>query len=215
MNKRRLAILTGVLLITMALIAAYSVGFAFPKFYQSGQTGSLQQNILSNLPLYSNMLIGILLIILLDLLVSVTLFRFFIDDNYRISMAAMILRVTYSVIFGFAATFLLKNLNVNQLSNEQLNANYLSFETIWNAALMLFGFHLFLIGILMKLHQRIPKILCYLACFAGLSYFFLHIFKLVIPGAGWVALLGMILGLPMALGELALAIWLIIKGGKV
>jgi len=52
------------------------------------------------------------------------------------------------------------------------------FEFIWNAGLMLFGFPIILMGILMNLHQRIPKFLCYLTLISGLSYIVVHLLKL-------------------------------------
>jgi hypothetical protein len=67
----------------------------------------------------------------------------------------------------------------------------------------------------MKLHQRIPKILWYLALIAGVSYVVVHFLKLTLPQSDIVNNLEMILALPMAIGELGLAVWLIVKGGKV
>ena len=79
---------------------------------------------------------------------------------------------------------------------------------------LIFGFHIFLIGILMKLHKRIPKILWYLALIAGISYIVVHLLKLISPDSELTSTLGLILALPMAIGELGLAVWLLINGGK-
>ena len=79
---------------------------------------------------------------------------------------------------------------------------------------MLFGIHLVLIGILMKIHKRIPKALWIITLIAGVSYVIVHSLKLTPLTSGIVNNLEMVLTLPMVLGELGLAIWLISKGGK-
>jgi hypothetical protein len=66
----------------------------------------------------------------------------------------------------------------------------------------------------MKLHPPIPKILWYLALIAGISYVVVHFLKLTLTQSDIVSNLEMILALPMAIGELGLAVWLIMKGGK-
>ncbi|MBT3208422.1 MAG: DUF4386 domain-containing protein [Bacteroidetes bacterium] len=214
MNKRKVAITTGWSLILMAIIAMFSVGYAFSEFYQADQIEFLNDNILKNLGLYRSMLWGILIIIILDLLVSFTLYEYFKDDNRKMSLASGILRLAYTFIFGIATFFLTKNLNVTELTNQTISTNFQLFQSIWNGGLIVFGFHIILIGILMKLHSRIPKILWYLALIAGVSYVIIHFFKLISPDSEFVNTLNMILALPMAIGELGLAIWLLVKGGR-
>jgi presenilin-like A22 family membrane protease len=80
--------------------------------------------------------------------------------------------------------------------------------------LVVFGFHILLIGFLMKLHQKIPQILWYITLLAGVSYVVVSALKLVSPDAQLVDTLVMVLALPMTIGELGLAVWLLIKGGK-
>lgn len=214
MNNRRIAIITGFSLVLMAIIAGFSVGYAYSEFYQPDQIDSLKENILNNLGLYRNMLIGILAILILDLLVSYTLYAYFKDDNRKISLTSGILRIAYTFIFGVATYFLVNNLNIRELTNQEINANFELFQSIWNSGLVIFGFHIILIGILMKFHGRIPKILWYLTLIAGISYVIVHLLKLTNPDSEFVGTMGMILALPMAIGELGLAIWLLIKGGK-
>ena len=62
----------------------------------------------------------------------------------------------------------------------------------------------------------IPKFIGALAILAGLAYLFTNSANLLLPDYYlYKAKIEMILGLPMALGELAFAVWLIAKGGKV
>ena len=214
MNQRRLAITTGISLLIMAIVAGFSVGYAYAEFYNPEQLEFLKDSILQNMGLYQSMLIGILIILILDLLVSYTLYKFFEDDNKRMSFISGVIRVVYTVIFGIATYYLTNNLNTNELTNQIANSNFQQFQVIWNGGLVVFGFHILLVSFLMKLHMRTPKILWYLTLIAGVSYVVLYLLKLGSPNSEMVKNLEIILALPMAIGELGLAIWLLIKGGK-
>ena len=147
MKNRRIAIITGLSLILMAIIAGFSVGYAFSEFYQSDQLDFLKDNILNNQGLYQNMLIGILAIIILDFLVSYMLYAYFKNDSGKISLTSGVLRITYTLIFGLATIYLTKNLNISELTNQAINTNFQLFQTIWNSGLIVFGFHIILIGV--------------------------------------------------------------------
>ena len=125
------------------------------------------------------------------------------------------MRVIYSIIFGIATYFLVKNIGQPNNDNQIVIENYNSFQKIWSIGLIIFGIHLLIVGVLMKLHKFIPKILWYLTIVAGVSYIFVHLLKTTSPQLTELNnLINNILALPMTLGELGLAVWLIIKGGK-
>lgn len=214
MNKRKFAKITGWSLILMTIIAGFSLGYVYPVIYNPDQIDSIKTNLIQNIGLYQYMLAGILIIAMLDLLVSYTLFRYFEADSKKVSSASAILRITYTIVFVIALFYLSKNLHPSELSNNLIVNNFKLFQSIWSAGLILFGAHLFLIGYLMKIHNQIPKILCYLTLIAGVSYVVVHLLKLSIPNSEFVHILEMILALPMAIGELGLAIWLLTRGGK-
>lgn len=213
-KNRNIAKITGYSLLLMAIIAGFAFGFAFPKVFNPSQIDFVQSNLAGNLQLYKLMLLAILIVLLLDSLVSWTLYRYFKDDNKKIALLSSILRIIYTVIFGIAAFYLTKNLNHTEISNEIIINNFQLFQSIWSAGLIIFGIHLTFVGILMKLHSRIPKVLWYLTLIAGVSYVIVHFLKLTLTQSDIVSNLEMILALPMAIGELGLAVWLIIKGGK-
>jgi len=215
MNRQRInAIMTGYSLILMAVVAGFSIGYAFPKFFDVNQLEITHSNLSGNLQLYLSMLIGIVLIIILDILLSWTIYQFFKNDNKKIAIISFILRIIYAAIFGVATYFLIANLG-HEGNNELLNSNFYSFETVWTLGLIVFGLHLFAVGTLMKVHRNIPKVLWILTLIAGISYVVVHILKSMLPQLSeFTETLNNVLALPMALGELGLAIWLIIKGGK-
>ena len=214
MHKRKIALIIGWSLILMSIIAGFSLGYAYPEFKQSDQIDLLKDNVQDNLGLYRNMLIGIILIIILDFLVSYTLYKYFKEENRTISLMSGVLRVAYTFIFGIATFYMSKNLNITELSNQTVNTNLRLFQSIWSGGLIIFGLHLILIAMLMKWHKRIPKILWYFTWIAGVSYIIVHLLKSVSTNSELANTLEMILALPMAIGEIGLAIWLLLKGGK-
>lgn len=215
MNRNRInAKISGYVLILMALTAGFAIGFVFPKVYNKTQLELLSKIFSENYGLYKQMLIGLLVTLILDFLVSWTLYKFFKNDNNKIAIVSFVLRVVYTLIFGIAILYLIANLKKG-IGNNSLLENYSSFEKIWTAGLIIFGVHLIAIGFLMKLHKKIPKILWGLTIIAGISYAIVSLLKVLLPQLNdFTQTLNNILALPMALGEICLAIWLIIKGGK-
>lgn len=215
MNQNRInAKISGYALILMALTAGFAIGFVFPKVYTKDQLELLSKNFTENYGLYKQMLIGLLITFILDFLVSWTLYKFFKNVNNKIAIISFALRVIYTLIFGIAILYLIANLKQG-IGNNSLLENYSSFEKIWTAGLIIFGGHLIAIGFLMKLHTKIPKVLWGLTIIAGISYAIVSLLKVLLPQLNeFTQTLNNILALPMALGEICLAIWLIIKGGK-
>lgn len=214
MKQRKAAKITGVALLTMTIIAIFSIGYAYDQFDRPEQLEWLKNNITQNIGLYYSMLTGILLIIILDFIVSYTLYKYFEEDKRKLALLSGIIRAIYTVIFGIATYYLTKNVNTNELTNQIIKSNFEQFQTIWNCGLVIFGFHILLIGYLMKVNREIPNILSYITIIAGISYMLTSLLKLEVPNSQLVNTLVMILALPMTIGELGLAIWLLIKGGK-
>lgn len=214
MKQRKAAKITGVALLTMTVIAIFSIGYAYDQFDKPKQLEWLKNNINQNIGLYYSMLTGILLIIILDFIVSYTLYKYFEEDKRKLALLSGIIRAIYTVIFGIATYYLTKNVNTNELTNQIIKSNFEQFQTIWNCGLVIFGFHILLIGYLMKVNREIPNILSYITIIAGISYMLTSLLKLEVPNSQLVNTLVMILALPMTIGELGLAIWLLIKGGK-
>jgi hypothetical protein len=210
MNTRTIAKVTGWSLVAMAIIAGISLGYAYDK-----AQSEFVQHAENSITLFKVVLFGILLTVILDFTVSFTLYKFFEKDNRVISLTSAVFRVIYTLIFGVAATSLISNLSIWTTNPTLIVANFAKFQFIWHGGLIIFGVHLVLIGFLMSIHQKIPKILWVLTVIAGLSYSIINFLKVVTPSLEQLTQsLEMILMLPMIVGELGLAIWLIIKGGN-
>ena len=213
-HQRRFALITGTSLLLMAVVAGFSIGYAYETFDTPEQAEFLSANILQNSGLYQSMLIGILVIIILDFIVAYTLYKYFESDHKKMSLVSGIIRAIYTVMFGVATYYLAQNLYTQDLTNQLASLNFQRFQTIWNSGLVVFGFHIVLVGILMRLHGKIPTTLWIITLVAGVSYVGTSLLKVLSPDAEMVESLVMILAVPMTIGELGLAIWLLIRGGK-
>lgn len=212
-KKRTVAKLTGYSLIIMAVSAGFSLGFAFPKIFNQNQLYYSHHNIAENLQLYKLMLLGLIIVLFLDVFVSWTLYEYFKTFNKKTALFSGILRFIYSITFGFAIFYLSKN--IDQDNSLIVIENYNLFQIIWSLGLIIFGIHLVIIGMLMKLDKFMPNFLWCLTIIAGLSYIMIHFLKTIFPQLiELFNFLNTIMGIPMALSELCLAIWLIMKGGN-
>jgi len=215
MNQRKLALISGWSIVIMAIAAAFVFGYALPEFSTPNSGDTIQASIKKRQGLYLAMLGGLLFILILDAIVSYTFYKFFVKDNRILASISGGLRFIYTLIFSFGTLFLIRNITSDAASDEWISSNFQSFQNTWTFGLIIFGIHILLLGYLMKLHGRIHFTLWVLASIAGCSYSLVSSLKLMGFDPEFTAKLEMILALPMTIGELGLAVWMIVKGGKI
>lgn len=87
------------------------------------------------------------------------------------------------------------------------------FDRLWSFGLILFGIHLIFLSIASFRFEN--KIIGILLLAAGISYFLVHTKEGFLPQfSDFTARLEAILTIPMTLGEMIFALWMIIRGGK-
>ncbi|MBN2614350.1 MAG: DUF4386 domain-containing protein [Bacteroidales bacterium] len=213
-NQRLAAQITGWSLILMTLLSGYALGYAYQTVYQAEPILSPGQLIRQHLGTYELMIGALGLIVLLDLIVSFGFYYFFQKDNQAIALVATGLRMVYSIVFALAIYRLAQNLKLP--GDGWIMENFRLFQFTWSLGLIIFGVHLILIGILMKIHKKIPNVFWYLMLLAGFSYSLIHTLKIALPQIQEVTQsMETLLAAPMALGEILFAVWLVIKGGRV
>lgn len=220
--KRKQALIAGSSLIVMAVAAMFAYGYVFPRVEVEGDPVATWMHIRDNHHLFLAGLGGWLVIFITDLLVTVSLFYFFRETRKKLSLATAAIRLVYTLILGIALTALfalipvLKEPDMDSMqAGSRVLDGFDSFRKLWSLGLIIFGFHLLGLGVLTILHDRIHNFFGILLLVAGVGYLVVHISEAMhsIP-AETVALLESVLMLPMALGEILFAIWLIARGGK-
>lgn len=226
-TQRKAAIITGTAMFIMAIYAAIAFGGIHSSLIVNGDGAATMSNIRESISLFRAEIFCWLIILLCDITVSWSLYIYLKQVDNSLSQLGAWLRLIYSAILGIAvAKLILISLLLSEDSNlaaipaDQLQAQLMlfvnAFDNIWSMGLVIFGFHLLIIGYLILNARFIPNFLGALIIIAAFSYITTHSFHLFLPQYEKITiLLENILSLPMALGELGLGLWLLIKGGKV
>ncbi|MCS5490203.1 DUF4386 domain-containing protein [Algoriphagus limi] len=216
-TQKKNSLLTGFSLLLMAGLAGYSYGFVYQQLVIPGDEVQTVQNIQNSLDQFHYGIAGWVGILLLDVIVAIGFFQIFKAQNIKLSLSSAILRIAYCIFLVFGINELKHAAQaVSELFSGGDVLGFLAgFEKYWSQGLIVFGLHLIGIGFLSWKSAFIPKILAGLVTFAGLCYFIIHGGKALNPS--WDSMLTQAetyLALPMGLGEIAMAIWLIVAAFK-
>ncbi len=227
LTQRKVAIIAGLSIIVMAICAGFSYGFVHSSLIVKGDATATLSNISGSIGLFRAEILGWLIVLLLDILVSWELYVFLKQIDNSLALLAAWLRLSYTAILGIAITHLicitvllngddyLMSIPLDQLK-VQLMYHINVFDKIWSFGLVIFGFHLLILGYAILKSDFIPKKIGILLLIASLCYVLIHSLHLFLPQIENITLaLESILSLPMAVGELVLGLWLLIKGGRI
>jgi VanZ family protein len=217
-TNRKLAIISGVSLILMALAAGYAYGYVQSSLVVLDDAQATAANLRNNSTLFASGVFGWLIILITDILVAWCLYKFFKSVHPKMSLITGLIRGIYSVVLAVAIyqlTGVCTSIKDPTVSAENIMQFMEHFEQYWSFGLIIFGLHLVGLGYLALKSGFIPKWMGGLLYVAGISYTLIHGAKaLVSRQQETIALAEMILGVPMAIAELGLAVWLIWSGGK-
>jgi hypothetical protein len=222
MNYAKIAIGTGSALFLIAVVAGFSFGFAHNTLMLEGDAMATLHNLQTNIGLFRGEIAGWLVIFLLDLLVSFGICYYFRSSTVKWSITASTLRIAYSAVLGGAIVplFMAERLVTTaalEAATAMRTAQYIDlFEQIWSCGLILFGVHLMALGWVNFKSQYGSRFWGALLMIAGLGYSLVHTLLNFPMGLkrSTIETIEQILMLPMILGELGFAGWLIWKGIK-
>lgn len=226
LTQRQVALIAGLSIVLMAICAGFSYGFVHASLIVKDNPTETLNRISHSLSLFQMEILGWFIILLLDVVVSWALYVFLKKSNDKLAQLVGGLRLLYASILGLALTHLIAiallvgkgnqglSISLDQVET-QLVYHLNNFERIWSLGLILFGFHLLALSFLILKSKFIPKFLGILLGIASLSYILIHSLHSFLPQLENVTLtLETLLSLPMALGELTFALWLILRGGR-
>lgn len=145
-----------------------------------------------------------LVVAVLDIITAAALHSVFEKVNRKLSAVTAWLRIAYAAVFLVAISSLTQVVEAGTGGLRSIE----TFTSIWHTGLILFGVHLVLLGYLAVNADFIHPVFGVMLILAGLGY--------LIDGFGEVLIGGYSLGLARFtfIGEVALMIWLLIKGGR-
>lgn len=217
-RRRRIAIAAGISFCMIAFFAMLSYIFFFSKFYIPGNAPATANMIRQSPWLLRGCIFFFLAALVFDLLVSWFIYQYFEKVHQPIVALCTWSRLLYTALFG--TSFLPLLMAMNAAANTETDAAtitlYLnSFDSMWSMSLIIFGLHLLTLGYLTLKSREVPLLWVALTIIAGCLYIGHHSMNLISANYGLIkSRVEEFLSLPMALGELGLAGWLITKGGK-
>lgn len=226
-SQRKAAIIVGITMFIMTICAAFAFGVIHNSLIIKDDATATMNNILESISFFRIEIFCWLIILLCDITISWALYIYLKQVDNSLSLLGSWLRLLYSAILGIAisnlifVSLLLSGDNyLASIQTDQLKAQMMllinAFNKIWSLGLVIFGFHLLIIGYIILKSNFIPKFLGILVLIASFSYIIIHLLYLFLPQyEKTTMLLENILSLPMAIGELSFGIWLLIKGGKI
>jgi hypothetical protein len=217
-SRRKMALIAGFSLIIMAIAAGFAYGYAFQNIYVATDSAATLAKLKQSPFLFRLMIFLFTIVLLLDVIVSWALYFFFRQKNSSLALLMSWTRLVYAALLGIALlclVFVLQLINDAEPNGTFVMMGFKTFLDMWSLGLVIFGCHLLLLGYLIFASGDVPKFIGVLALFAAVCYIASNSANLLLVNyEQYKATVDLLLGLPMALGELALAFWLIFRGGK-
>ena len=194
LSTSKAAMIVGVAFITSILIVSLVDDVLLANFVVPGDTAALARDIEANGRLFGFAAVGYLLVLALDSVIGLALYVVLKPANMKLALITAVLRVLYACILAIGLFALVFQI----------------IDVYGYAAIKLFGYiffavHVFFLGYSAYNSGYIPKSIGILLIFASFTYivFFvdLHLSEI----------LEVVIILTMAIAELSLSIWLMVK----
>ena len=165
--------------------------------------------------------------ILADIALAIAFFALFERVSRSLSLLAAVFRLTQAAILGANLLNLFFALNLANGTSfagalggpgrDQLALLFLEAHAIGYAlALIFFALSLLVLGILVVRSRYLPRLFAYLLAFAAFGYLLDGFARILLPNYDRFAdVLGMVVFGPAVVGELAIALWLLVRGVRV
>lgn len=202
MNPRKLSIIAGVSYLII-FFAAIFANFMVLQSIFTEPLATIQENHL----MVRFGIMAFLVTVVFDIVVAWALYELF--KNNHLSVLSTLFRMMHAAIMGVAVFALVIALEETTAAAILRQAD--TFNIIWLIGLFFFGIHLILLGrILGK-----PKLIAIFLIIAGIMYMVDTTAHFVLPDYdSYASVFLALVAIPSILGEMALSIWLLVKGGK-
>lgn len=219
-SLKQSAIIAGICLLLMAIIAPIANFGIIERLIEPDDVAKTVSNITESNGLFRIGISLFMIVALLDILVAWALYVFLKPVNKSLSLLTAWLRIVYAAIL---VVVLINLINVLQLLNgpdylAELSTNLLQTQVMlsldlfthgFEFALIIFGFHLLLLGYLIFKAGYMRKILGILIIVAALGYLFDGFANLLSADYN------LVISMYTFIGEVILIFWLLIIGRKI
>ncbi len=221
-NYARLA---GLLYLLIALTGGFSIGYVPSVIVEEGNAAQTVQNMMDHSVLFGLGMVGDVAVILMELVLTVLLFRMFQSVNKTVSYIALFSRFAMGIVMALnLLNYIIPMLLVNDPGlltgfsiDQSQSLAFLFMDAhqygvyVWG---LFFALHLVALGYLLIKSGFSPKWMGILMMVGSLGYFGESLTKLTFQTSD---VLGAVLAIFLAIsvvGELSYTFWLLIKGTK-
>jgi hypothetical protein len=223
---RQAAFVTGVSILVMLVAAVIATELSIGSLVVLDDAKATTDNIMASSGLFRTGVFSWLVILVADVLAAWGLYVVLKPVSSTVSLLAAWFRLVYVAMLGAALVNLVSVLTLMNgtgaltgYDTGQLQAQVLFsvtvFNDMWSLALIVFGIHILLLGLLVLKSSYVPRLFGYLLLLAFVGYVLVHLLHLLFPGLDDLkTTIEMIFILPMVVGEVGLGVWLLVRHKK-
>lgn len=158
---------------------------------------------------------ALLVVAVLDVVVAWGLWLVLRHSAPELVLLATWSRVAYAAVLAVAVPTLLRPFATSEVGAEASRSAARSFADSWQAGLVIFALHLLLVGVVVVRTGVLPRWIGALLLIAGAAYASDGLSHILLgPGGPHETILMVVLTVSSGVGELALAVWLLARGGR-
>jgi len=213
-NRKPFGLIAAIAILIMAVAAGFAYGYV-QNTLLAADAPTTVQNIQASPGLLQAGILAWVVVLVCDLVVCWAFYHYFKKVHRSLSLLSSGLRLVYSGWLAVAIVqlaYIFPSVSSTDPDAWLVMHQFQAFEQIWSAGLIIFGLHLLCWAYLSLQSRNIPPIFGWLLVLAGLSYLLVHSVKWILPGGLFVEQMENLLSMPMAVGELAFAFWLLVRG---
>jgi hypothetical protein len=202
MNKRRLSVIAGISYLIIFFAAIFANFFVLESLLNDPELTIRENHMMLRFGI-----LAFLITVVFDVVVAWTLLEIY--KEHALSVLSTLFRMMHAAIMGVAVFALV--LALSATGSQEILHQADVFNIIWLIGLFFFGIHLILLG---KIIGR-PKLIAVFLVIAGAMYMVDTAAHFVLPDyESYASVFLALVAIPSILGEMAFALWLLIKGGK-
>jgi len=225
--NKKTARVAGILYLTIIMSGIFAQFFVRQSLLAPGDASTTASTIAASEGLFRLSIAGDLIMIISDVALALLFYVLLKPVNNALSLLAAFFRLTQAAILGanlLNLFFVLQLISgadyLTVIGAEQLQAQVLFFLEAhgigYSIALIFFGMNCLVFGYLVFKSGYFPRVLGILLLIAGAGYLTDGFAKVLLPDyAAYEELLGLVVFLPAIIGELAMCVWLLVKGVNV
>ncbi len=205
----------GWLYIVIAIAGGFSIGYVPTVILATGDATATMSNLLGNITLFRLGLLGDIIVLLSELVLTIMLYRIFKPASETLALIATYARFAMVGVMAINIIIGVMPLYVTGLSAPMPEMVLALFEAkqmgiyVWQ---LFFSLHLLAIGTIILRFGLFPKVLGWMMTIGAFGYLIEGLSKLTYLENSGLSVLVVSLLVVVTLGELAFAIWLIVKG---